>query len=216
MGETKKLFKSSFIIFAGTIVGSIFSYLFNMLMGRYLGPKQYGEMTALLSLLTIISVAGGAILTIVMRYSSELFSAGKYKALKKLFLVFTKYVYFLALAFILICLVLIKPIANYLSIDNLVPVIIAFSSLVFGLAMMVNKGLLQGAQKFAAVSVVGVLEMALRLALGILLVKIGLEVSGALLAIVIATALSYFATFISIKPIFKNISKDKDSKKHFF
>lgn len=216
MGDTKKLISSSAIIFVGTIVGSVFSYLFNMLMGRYLGPEQYGEMTALMSLLMIISVAGGAILTITMKYSSELYTAGKYRALKKLFAVFTRYVYFIALAIILICLVLVKPIANYFSIENLIPVIIAFSSLIFGLVMMVNKGLLQGAQKFTAVSVIGILEMVLRLSLGILLVKLGFQVSGALLAIVLATALSYFATFIPIKPIFSNLKSDKLSKKHIF
>jgi O-antigen/teichoic acid export membrane protein len=68
---------------------------------------------------------------------------------------------------------------------------------------MVNKGILQGAQRFYAVSGIGVLEMTVRLILGILLVKIGFAVSGALAAIVIATAVSYFATFISIKPLFK-------------
>ncbi|MCX6810272.1 MAG: oligosaccharide flippase family protein [Candidatus Berkelbacteria bacterium] len=216
MSETKKLVKSSFIIFAGTIVGSVFSYLFNMLMGRYLGPKSYGEMTALMSLLMIISVAGGAILTVVMRYSSELYSGGKYRALKKLFAIFTRYVYFLSLALILILLVLVKPIANYFSIDSLLPVFIAFSSLIFGLVMMVNKGVLQGAQRFTAVSFLGVLEMALRLALGIFLVKIGFAVSGALLAIVVATAVSYLVTFVSIKPIFQNLSGDKISKNHLF
>lgn len=216
MSETKKLFSNSFIVFAGTILGSILSYLFNMLMGRYLGPKQYGEMTALMSLLLIVSVAGGAVLTITMRYTSELFSAGKLKALKKLFLTFTKYAFFVAFAIILVCLVLVKPIANYFSIDSLVPVIIAFSSLIFGLVMMVNKGILQGVQKFTAMSAIGVLEMVIRLVLGILLVKIGFAVSGALLAIVIATAVSYFATLVSIKSIFKNILKDEDSKNHIF
>lgn len=216
MSETKKLVKSSFIIFAGTIVGSIFSYLFNMLMGRYLGPEQYGEMTALMSLLMIISVAGGAILTIVMKYSSELYSAGKTKALRKLFVVFTRYVYFISLAFIILCLVLVRPIANYFSIENLTPVFIAFLSLVFGLSMMVNKGLLQGAQKFMAISAVGILEPALRLTFGVILVKAGLQVSGALLAIVIATAISYFVTFIPIRSIFLAAGNSRSTRDHKF
>lgn len=216
MGETKKLFQSSFIIFAGTMVGSVFSYLFNMLMGRYLGPKNYGEMTALMSLLMIISVAGGGILTVVMRYSSELYSQKKFRALSKLFAVFTRYISFFSLALILILLVLVRPIANYFSIESLLPVFIAFSSLIFGLVMMVNKGVLQGAQRFTAVSFLSVLEMALRLVLGIILVKIGLAVSGALLAVVIATAVSYLATFVSIKPLFRNLGADKTSKNHLF
>jgi O-antigen/teichoic acid export membrane protein len=216
MGETRKLFSNSLIVIVGTLVASIFSYLFNMLMGRYLGPEQYGEMVALMSLLTIVAVAGGAILTITMRYSSELYAAKKFKALKKLFAVFSRYVYFFALAIILMLFIVIQPIADYFSITNLLPVIIAFTSLVFGLVIMVNKGLLQGGQKFTALSVVGILEMALRLALGIFLVKVGLEVSGALLAIVLSTAISYFLTFFPIRSMLKNDGSDDVSQKHVF
>jgi len=111
---------------------------------------------------------------------------------------------------------LIKPIANYFSIDNLLPVAIAFSGLIFGMVTMVNKGLLQGVQKFSAVSLIGVLEMALRLGLGILLVKIGFAVSGALSAVILATAIGYAATFFPIRKIFKNSHQDKVSKFHLF
>jgi len=216
MTETRKLFSNSLIVIVGTLVASIFSYLFNMLMGRYLGPANYGEMTALMSLLMIISVAGGALLTVAMRYSSELFVGGKFLALKKLFAVLTRYVYFFSFVLIIILLALIKPIANYFSIDNLLPVAIAFSGLIFGMVTMVNKGLLQGVQKFSAVSLIGVLEMALRLGLGILLVKIGFAVSGALSAVILATAIGYAATFFPIRKIFKNSHQDKVSKFHLF
>jgi O-antigen/teichoic acid export membrane protein len=69
VSTTKKLFKGSTIIFIGAIIGGLFSYLFNMLMGRMLGPVHYGELTALLSLSMIVTVAGGAITTVAMRYS---------------------------------------------------------------------------------------------------------------------------------------------------
>jgi len=216
MGDTRKLISSSAIIFVGTIVGSVFSYLFNMLMGRYLGPKQYGEMTALMSLLMIITVAGGAILTITMRYSSELYTDGKSRALKKLLAVFTKYVYFISFGILLICLALSKPIANYFSISNLIPVFIAFASLIFGLVMAVNKGFLQGAQRFTAVSAIGVLEMALRLVSGIILVKLGFQVSGALAAIVLATAASYFITFWPVRGAFASLKQDRTAKNYLF
>lgn len=216
MGETKKLISSSLIVIVGTMIASVFSYLFNMLMGRYLGPKQYGEMAALMSLLMIISVTGGAILTVSMRYSSELYAAQKPKALKRFFAVLTKYVYFISFALLIIALALSKPIANYFSISSLLPVAIAFASLIFGLVTMVNKGLLQGTQRFTAVSAIGVLEMVLRLTLGLILVRLGFQVSGALLAIVLATAVSYFVTFIPIGGIFQKFNKSKGVENHLF
>jgi len=216
MGDTRRLFSNSLIVIVGTLVASIFSYLFNMLMGRYLGPKAYGEMMALMSLLMVISVAGGAILTITMRYAGELYTDGKSQALKKLLAVFTRYVYFISFGILLICLAFSKPIADYFSIGSLVPVFIAFASLIFGLVMSVNKGFLQGAQRFTAVSAIGVLEMAFRLTLGIILVKVGFQVSGALAAVVLATAISYFITFWPIERVFANFKQDKTAKNYSF
>ncbi|MCX6812246.1 MAG: oligosaccharide flippase family protein [Candidatus Berkelbacteria bacterium] len=216
MGETKKLFSSSAVMFVGTFIASIFSYLFNMLMGRYLGPKNYGEMTALMSLLMIVSVAGGAILTVAMKYGSELYVGERLRALKKLLAVLSKYVYFFALFLFLIGLALVRPISNYFSISGLTPTVVALLSLIFGLVIMVNKGILQGAQKFYALSAVGIFEMAARLALGIILVKIGLAVSGALLGIVLATAATYALTFWPISGIFKKIKKDRTEKNFTF
>ena len=216
MHETKKLFSNSFIIFVGTIIGGLFSFAFSVLMGRYLGPRDYGEMTALMSLLMIISVAAGAILTVTMKYSSELYAGEKFRALKRLFSVFSRWVYLIALAILIICLILTKPIANYFSISNLLPVFISFLSLFFGLTIAVNKGILQGSQRFAAVSFIGALEMALRLALGIILVKIGFAVSGALSAVVLATAISYFITFVPINTIFRRAGRDLTAKNFKF
>lgn len=206
MSETKKLIKNSSIVFVGTIVGSVFSYLFNMLMGRQLGPKSYGEMTALLSLLSIISVFGGAILTVAMRYFSEFQAEGDLRRMKKLLALLTRNVYFLSAGILLVLFALIKPISGYLLIDNYLPIGIAFSSLIFGMVIMVNKGFLQGVQKFSATSMIGALEMFLRLTLGLLLVYFGFHLSGALSAIVIATAVCYFLTFF---PIESTIAKMK-------
>ena len=213
MKDTRKLFSSSAILFVGSIVASIFSYLFNMLSGRLLGPKSYGELTALLSVLAIISVAGGAILTVSMRYSSELFAQDKPRALKKLFLVLSKYTFIIAILIFAIFVAFCKPIASYLSFSNLLPVIIAFASLIFGLAIMVNKGILQGTQRFLAISIVGALEMILRLVLGIALIKLGLAVGGAMLAVISATAVCYFLTLAPISRVINQPAKNQTVEK---
>ncbi|TSC93643.1 MAG: capsular polysaccharide biosynthesis protein [Candidatus Berkelbacteria bacterium Athens1014_28] len=215
MSETGKLFKNSSIVFVGTIVGSVFSYLFNMLMGRQLGPKSYGEMTALLSLLSIISVFGGAILTVAMRYFSEFQAEGDLRRMKKLLALMTRNVYFLSVGILLVLFALIKPISGYLLIDNYLPVGIAFSCLVFGLVIMVNKGFLQGVQKFSATSTIGALETFLRLTLGLLLVYFGLGLNGALSAIVLASAICYFVTFFPIQSAIAKMKIGNRAKKSY-
>lgn len=216
MGETRKLFSNSLIVILGTLVASVFSYLFNMLMGRMLGPQGYGEMSALLSLLMIISVIGGAISTVSMRYSSELFAKDNFSALKKFFSYFSKYIFYLSLILIFISLFVVKPISNYLSIEDVTPVLITLLSLLFLLPININRGFLQGVQNFRIAAALNVLEMAARLGLGILLVTLGFYVNGALSAVVLAVGISYLVSLLPIKKTFFSSKKDKTPTKFKF
>ena len=204
MREARKLLGNSSIIFIGTMVGSVFSYIFNTLVGRWLGPSQYGEFTALMSLLMIISVGGGAVLTVTMRYSGELYALKNFQALRKLFKIFTRYLSFAGVSLFLVGLIFTKPIAHFFSIEHNVPVIIALFSFIFGFLIVVNKGILQGTQKFTAVAFVGTLESLLRLVVGLVLIKVGFQLTGAVLGSVVATIIVYFVTFIPLAKILKN------------
>ena len=132
MGDTKRLVSNTAIIFVGSSIASVFSYLFNMLMGRLLGPAQYGEMAAILSLLSILSVISGVITTITMLYVSELYGLGNLAGIKRLLKLLSRYVFFLAILFFLVGTALARPIASFFSISHIVPVVIAFSSFIFG------------------------------------------------------------------------------------
>src|SRR3989339_1486212 len=131
MSIGQRLIKSSTIILVGTVVASLFSYLFNMLMGRMLGPIKYGELTALMSLLAIISVAGGAILTITMRYSGELYALKNYSAIKRLFWYFTRYLLIFGVALFALGAIFSRQIGEFFSISDNVAVIIILLSIVF-------------------------------------------------------------------------------------
>ena len=214
MSATKKLLFNSSIVFVGTFIGSVFSYLFNMLMGRQLGPTYYGEMTALLSLWTIASVAGGAIVTVSMRYSSELYAENQYLALKKLFLFLSKYVFIFGLVVFIIGLILVEPIKDFLSIGSFWPIIITLSAVVFTLLSFINKGFLQGIQKFGQVSFIGILDSSLRLGLGLGLVALGFSLNGAMSGVLLATAIVYFYTFFPLRKVLRS-SKSQQSQTSF-
>lgn len=212
--SAKKLLSSSSIVFGGTLIASFFSYLFNMIMGRMLGPAQYGEMTAIFSFLTIISVIGGGILTVTMRYSGELYALGEYRALRKLFRIFSRYIFILAAGLFLVGLVFSKVIGRFLTIDQISPLILAFAGLFFSFLIVVSRGILQGTQRFVPLSFLGILEMILRLTLGIALVWLGFSVSGAIGAGVLATAIAYGYSLVSLRKILA--SRDKTGKKEAF
>jgi O-antigen/teichoic acid export membrane protein len=210
MNEAKKLISNTSIVFTGTIIGSFFAYLFNMLTGRMLGPVLYGEFTALLSLIAILSVAGGAVMTVTMKYASDLYAKDQILGIKKLYTKFSQYVLVFAFVLFVVCLIFIKPIESYFSLNKTLPIVIALSSFVFSFLIIVNRGILQGTQKFLPLSITGALEMFLRLILGVFLIKIGLSLSGAMAAVVISTAIVYFTTLLPLKKIFKQKSTESE------
>jgi len=213
MSEIKKLFTNSFIIFVGTIVGSIFAYLFNMMMGRLLGPEQYGELTALMSLMMIVAAGGSAITIISMKYSADYFNQKKIAQLKKFILSFSKIVLLLGIILVLIGMLFSSVIVDFLSgVDKLALTLVLFN-LIFGLLIVLNKGALQGLQRFLSVSVIGSVEMFLRLGLGLLLVYLGYQLNGAILAIILATALAYSITFWPMRDILQTKEKIKSDEK---
>ncbi len=211
MNTTKKLFSNSAIVFVGTIIGSIFSYLFNMLMGRMLGPEVYGEMSALMSVLMIVAVGGGAVLTVTMRYTSELYAKKRIVALKKLYIVFTKYILFFSFVLFLIGVALSGAISQFFHISSTVPVIIILSAIVVSFVMLINRGILQGTQKFVPLVGIGIVEMVIKLAFGVILVKLGFGLNGAVSALVLSVATVYLISIFFILPIFKEKSvKEKN------
>lgn len=216
MNDVKKLLSNSSVVFVGTIISSFCAYLFNMLMGRYLGPVQYGELTAILSMLSIVTVISGAVFIISMRYSSEFYNEGLIKVLKRFFLFLTKNLLIIGIFLFLLGVLSAKPIGRFFSISQTSPLIIGFISIVFGLLIVINRGFLQGIQKFLAVSSIGVLEMGLRLLLGVSLVLIGFKLNGAISAIVLATVIAYGVSFIPLSKIFKSKSADSKSRNFKF
>jgi len=204
MKDIKKLFSNSFIVFVGTFVGSVFSYLFNIkFMANMLGPELYGEFSALLSLFIIVSAAGAAILTIAMSYSGEMYAKKKYKLIEKFYQLFTKYIAIAGVAFLIVGVISLGFIKEFLGVSHGLAIIFTYLGVVISLLIMINKGILQGCQRFKSISIISVLEMALRLVIGVSLVYFGYALNGAILAVAIAVFLTYFWSYKYLRNIFQ-------------
>lgn len=208
MSANKKLFSNSIVVIIGTVVSSVFSYLFNMVMGRKLGPALYGDLVTLLSLLLIVNVGGNAILNISMKYSSKLFAADKKHLIYSFIMKMGKYVFLIALLIVIIGLIFIGPISSLLSMSNKISLVVAYISVFAGFLIMINKGVLQGLQKFVPISYINSSEMICRLLLGVLLVSLGFSLNGAISSVVLATFISYLVSFYFIKKYLFDSTKD--------
>jgi O-antigen/teichoic acid export membrane protein len=213
MSVTKKLFSGSLIILIGTLVGNFGAYIFNMLVGRFLGPDQYGDFTTLMSLAAILTVGTGAIMTVAMKYAGEYYALKDYGSLKKFFFSFTKYAAYLGIIIIALGIILTKPIGNFFAIHDRLSLYIIFFTMALSLISLIGRGYLQGMQKFNNVAITGIVETACRIVLGIGFIMLGYKIAGAMAGVAIATIIAYLYMLSPISKVFRaNISSK--IKKH--
>jgi O-antigen/teichoic acid export membrane protein len=178
------------VMLVATVVTNSANYGYSLVMGRQLGPSLFGEFTALLGVLMILSVASQSVQTVVARFSTGIeveMGAGAVVGFARRLT--TRLTVVGALAF-LVWIPFSWPLADLLQIDSAVPVIAAGSALILGFTLPVIWGALQGEQRFRELGVNMMVLAIGRFAIGVLLVLVGASVAGAIGATTMATVLA--------------------------
>lgn len=202
--KTKEnIFKGGIVLFFAMTLVNFGNYLFNMIMGRMLGPADYGALVSLLAFLAIISVPAATLQTSAMKFSSVFRAKQQDGKINYLLRYITKKTVFIS---IIVCLLLILfsyYISKFLNLGSATPVIILASSCLFFFLLPFNRGIIQGIQNFTGLSINIGLEPIIKIFLGILLVYFGLKLNGSLLAILLSSFLVYLLSFYFLKKILK-------------
>ncbi|MFC1721665.1 oligosaccharide flippase family protein [Patescibacteria group bacterium] len=186
--RTDALYRNSVIFIGGSLIASIFGYLFHLAMGRMLAPADYAIIASLLAVLTIISVPAGTIQTVATRYTAQYKAKGDEASLKGLRVSLARKLGVLGIIITVGFMVLSPWVSDFLNIGSVWPVIVISLVFLFAILAPIYRGILQGSQRFVALSSSLIAEAGLKFAAGIGLVWIGLQVGGAIGAIVIGSA----------------------------
>ena len=73
LSKDDNLLGHGLIIFLGSVVVNILNYVYQLLMGRLLGPADFAVLGALFALIYIVTFSFGAVRTVVMKYSADYF-----------------------------------------------------------------------------------------------------------------------------------------------
>lgn len=185
------------VMLAATVVANAANYAYSLVMGRQLGPVLFGELTALLAILMVISVGSQSVQTVVARYVTSLRESGDREAVadfvNRLFGRLTA----LGLMAFAIWLPCSYPLARALGI-HVAPVIIAGTALVLAFSLPVVWGAFQGEQRFRALGGSMVVVALGRFAIGVGLVAVGGGVGGAVGALTIATVVALLFAYPAV------------------
>jgi O-antigen/teichoic acid export membrane protein len=187
------------IMLLATVITNATNYAYSLLMGRQLGPELFGEFTALLGVLMILSVASQTVQTVVARYSTGLQTDQGPEAVVDFARRLMWRLTLVGIGAFILWIPIAFPLAAVLQIDSPVPVIAAGSALILGFSLPVVWGAFQGEQRFRDLGLNMCVLSVGRFVLGALLVFLGASVAGAVGALTIATAVAFVLAYPSVR-----------------
>ena len=204
------LARSFLIMFSSTMVVNVINYVYNILVGRLLGPSDYGVFVSLLSLTLIFSGISGTVQTVITRYAAILKYENSQRTIYRYFVRAIQIFSAVGVFVFILFFVLTPYIRRFLNIDISAPVYVVGMLLGVSFITPIVRGTLQGIQDYKALSVNMILDSFLRLVFGISLIVLGLRVSGAIGSQVISAIVAFF---ISIYFVLKLRSSDEGTYK---
>lgn len=209
-----QLARGSLLVFAGNNIGNFLNFLYNLIIGRLLGPEKYGDLGAIISTISIFGIVLSIFGLFTVKQVSS-FWGRKEKGKIISFLTYFTPKLFIFCTIISLFLLLITPnVSNFLHMDSFIPFFIAAVSFIFSGPGILNKSLLQGILAFFFVSINGVIEMSLKLIISAVLVLLSFGVNGALLGITVAGIISYLISLAELKFIFKGVVSEENHFLH--
>ncbi len=194
-----RLFYNTFVMLAGGTIMNAGNYLYHLLMGRFLGPSEYGALASLIAILYLIGIPSGTLNLVVAKMTAQFKGKNEYGKVSRLFSVLNKWIMAISIFIVLIFFLSNSIIASFLKINevNSITALGVIFALFFLIAL--NRSIIQGLQKFEFLSVSNIIEMICKLGFGLLAVKLGFGVTGAILAMVLTEFLIYLITVWPLK-----------------
>lgn len=206
-----KILIGSFILFTVSMGANVINYLFHLIIGRLLGPVDYGILASLFSILYLLSIVPSSSSFAIVKYISSTKSDDE---TAYVFFRIKNYVRKISIVLAIVLLVISPLIANFLHIGNIFNVLLLVPILYFVINTISYQATLQGLLLFWAQSLPILFSSFGKFVLSIIFVIVGLKVFGAMFGILFSALFAYyFAVFITNRKI--NLNKINFNKFDF-
>lgn len=188
------LFISMTIVNAG-------NYVFNLLLGRKLGPKAFADLSLIVTLMLMLTFVTSTVSLLAARFSAKYQALGDYDQLVGLRKMVGKWSWIVGFL-VMGVLVLGAPIfSQVFQTASALPFMILGVGVPIFFAQAVDRGILQGQTRFGRLALSYQAEMWVRLVGAVVFVGLGFAVNGA----VAALSLSFFATWWIARGVSKGL-----------
>lgn len=174
----KKLLTDGSLLFVSTLIVNAGNYAINLLLGRWLGPVDFSEVSLLVTILLIVSFLALAFQLTAAKYAATFDSISNAHTLQELTNWLRKNA--LGLGVLLFVLTISMSVfwQDFFQTSSYLPFVIFGFGLPVYLLMSVNRGILQGLLRYKKLALTYQAEMWVRLVVTVLLVYLGYRVNG--------------------------------------
>ena len=197
-GLSNKLLSGSLVMFAGTMVTNVGNYIYHLLMGRMLAPIDYGILASLISLTYLFGIPVGALSLVVVKYVSTLRGKREFGVISYFYSWLNKKLVIFGLAGFLLLIIISPWLISFLHLKSSLPILLIITFSLVGIYLTINIATLQGFLRFGLMSILGAIQVALKLGVAVLLVYWGWRVLGAVSAILVSALVGYLLTTLFV------------------
>ncbi len=210
------LISGSSIIFVGSFAANILAYLFNLAMIRLLTVEDYGLLTALTSLTVLFGIFQLSISGIFAKFSAKYKAKDNESGFAQLYSAGLRFVFILAVVLAAILLICIPLFSYVFKIPDIILLVIISFTIIVSIISAFPFGIIQGEMRFWMISVMYILTPIIKIVVAIILIMLGFNVLGVLIAILISSILpTVVGLYIVRKEHRKEISTKMNSSNFF-
>ncbi len=203
-----QLVRGGIFVFLANNTANFGNFLYNLFMGRFLGPEIYGNLGALMSFLVLLSVPLGIMSLLMVKLISSYWGRKEYSKIITLGEFLTPRLFGIGIIVFLLLVIFLPFLTGFLDIGNYFPILVMASYFILSFPVTFNRSVLIGALQFPYSAVNGFVEIGSKLVISVILVMFNFGLIGALLGPLVGLIAGYLLTVIELKIIFRNINRD--------
>lgn len=182
-----QLLNGSLVVFFGSMIASAINYLYHMVLGRMLGPADYGILSSLVSLAYIFGIPVSVLNMVVIKYISSLRAAEGDKIAAGFFYWFGDRLLKLCLIGLSLLMLIAPFLASFLHLSSVFLVIVVNIITFIGIYISFYSSFLLGFLRFGLNSLLSVTHSFLKIVTAVILIYFGLRVSGAVFSLLLTS-----------------------------
>src|SRR5439155_301668 len=199
-----RLVRQNLVLFVGGLIAGIGGFVYHAIAGRVLGPETYGQVAFLIALYAVGTAPALVLIVVLARYTATLAARGE-AGVRSLLSRTVRLIAIPCLVAVLLTTLFARPVANFEHLGSTIPILILGFSIALIWQVAIPRGILQGLQRFTALSLNLSLELVIRTVVVFLLLRAGYAVSGAMAAVFVGLVVVFCLGIYSLRDHFRGI-----------